>query len=173
MAVTFENLKTKLGDWLDMDTTRLPDSVRGDIINIVMREILRKRDLRFGETSDTFATVASTRNYLLPTGWSRPQSLWYQNPDTLGITFLTFLNKDEFDLKFPDSTKEADPSNFTVWAGNIQLGKTPERILTINRNYYAILADLADGSPDNENDFTKNAWEVLLYGGLKESSRYG
>jgi len=171
MAVTFENLKTKLGDWLDMDTTRLPDSVRGDIINIVMREILRKRDLRFGETSDTFATVASTRNYLLPTGWSRPQSLWYQNPDTLGITFLTFLNKDEFDLKFPDSTKEADPSNFTVWAGNIQLGKTPERILTINRNYYAILADLTDADPSDQ--MTTDAWEVLLYGALVEASRFG
>ena len=171
MAKDFAALKTAVGDWLNVDTTRLPDAIRGDMINIVRRELLRKRDLRFGEISDTFATVASTRNYTLPTGWSRPLSLWYQNPDTLAITFVMFLNKDEFDLKFPDTTKENDPVNFTVWGSNIQLGKTPKRILTINRNYYGILADLTDADPSDR--MTTDAWEVLLYGALVEASRFG
>ena len=171
MAKDFVAIKTAMGDWLNVDTTRLPDAIRGDMINIIRRELLRKRDLRFGETSDTFSTIASTRDYALPTGWSRPLSLWYQNPDSLAITFITYLDKDEFDLKFPDQTKENDPVNFTVWAGNIQLGKTPKRIITTNRNYYKILADLSNGSPSDS--MTDDAWEILLYGALVEASRFG
>lgn len=172
MAETFETIKTKLGDWLDVNTTRLTDAVRGDLINIVQRRIGRNYDLRFFEVSDTFTTVDGTRDYALPARWSRPLSLWYQDPDDSAIVFLTRRDKDEFDNKFPDQTKKAKPSDYTVWAGNIQLGKTPDRVLTINRNYYRILADLADGAGNNENDLTKNAWEVLLFGALVEATEY-
>lgn len=58
-----------------------------------------------------------------------------------------------------------------VWKDQLYLGKTPDRVITINRNYYAILADLvADG---DTNDLTNGAWEVLHYLGLAEAEMFG
>ncbi len=163
-------LRTALGDWLDVDTTRLSNSIRDDSLNIVMRRLLRKYDLWFGETSDTFATVDGTRDYAKPTGWSRPFSVWYTDPDTSAVVFLDRINKDEFDARFPDSTKKAKPTHYTVWGTNLQLGKTPDQVITINRNYYKILDDLS--ASNLSNDFTTNAWEVLLFGALVEITEF-
>lgn len=241
MAKNLTQLRTAIGNWLNVSTGRLSNAVRDDIINIVMRELLRFHELRFGETSNTFATVASTRDYALPRGWSKPYSLWYIHPTNNGIVWVEYLAKDKFDNLFPDSTKEALPINYTVWGGNIQLGKTPDQAVTINRNYYQILSDLAEyvastisfanadssindtasglpllnvgetitvsGTANNDgtytvvsstaakivveeaitteaagtsftvanysNDFTDEAWEVILFKALLESSRYG
>ena len=166
-------MKTAIQDWLGTDATRLPDSIRGDCLNIVQYELLSHNELSFGEFSDTFSTVVATRGYVLPTGWVQPHTLWYINPDTTSVVFLRYLDKERFDLNFPDSAKTGKPSAYTVWGQQIQLGKTPDVVVTVNRNYFRTLADLADGAPNNENDLTKNAWQVLLYGGLKESERFG
>lgn len=178
MPVTFENLKTKIGEWLGIDQEdddeRLPLATRGDIINIVMRDYLRRRESRFGEFSDTFPTVASQKNYAVPSTWSKPGQIWYINPDTANVVFLTYYaNKQLFDKKFPDATKTGDPEAYTIWAEEILLGKTPERVLTLNRDYYRILAELVDGSPNNENIFTQQAWEYLLFASLVESTEFG
>lgn len=172
MAKTFEQLKAALGDWLGMNTTRLPDSVRGDMVNMALRALCRLYDLRLNEASDTFATVASQRGYALPATWSRPHTLWYVAPSTGAIVTLGQKSKEEFDLLYPDQAKTGDPGHYTIWGTEIQLGRTPQSILTINRNYYALL-ELADGSPQNENAFTSGAWEVLLFKALADSARYG
>lgn len=172
MAETFESLKTKIGDWLGADTTRLPTSVRGDLLNMAQREMLRKHDLRFGEVTDTFPTVSGTADYALPTGWKQPFSFWYVDPDTSGVVELAYLSKEVFDGRYPDTTKQAKPVAYTVWGSNIRLGKTPDRVLTITRNYYRVLPDLTDGAPNNENAFTQNAWEVLLWWALLHSTMY-
>ena len=164
MSETLETLRARLQNWLSANTTRLPDTVANDMINIVQRELCRKHDLRFAETTDTFATVSGTANYTLPTGWSRPYRLWYTDPDTSNVVQLVSLSKERFDAYYPDSTKTAKPEAYTVWGSNLQLGKTPDRVLTITREYYKMLADLVDGSPNNSNAFTLNAWEVLFWG---------
>jgi hypothetical protein len=175
MGLTFTDLKTKLGDWLALDTARLADSVRGDLLNLAQRELLRKYDLRFGEFSDTFATVVSTYDYALPTGWSRPHTLWYTTAAG-GQTFLRQLSKEEFDAEFPDTAKTAEPGAYTVWGDKLRLGKTPSSVLTINRNYYRVLPDLGSldqsGQPIAENEFTKNAWEAIFFRALVEATKY-
>jgi len=119
---TFAQLKTTLGEWLAIDQEdddeRLPASVRGDIINIVMRDLLRRRESRFGEVSDTFPTVVNQKNYALPTGWSKPGQLWYVDPTNVeSVRFLKFFSdKQSFDSLFPDATKTADPEAYTIWA---------------------------------------------------------
>lgn len=168
MAETFATLQAKIISWLNVDTTRL--SIAGDLINMAQRELLRKHDLRFGETSDTFATADGDNDYDLPTGFSRPHSLWYTDPDTSAVVFVTYLPKDEFDARYPDATKKAKPGNYTFWGQTLYLGKTPDQIITINRNYYKLLADLsADG---DSNDFTDNAWEAIFFKALTLSSLY-
>ena len=172
MGKDFTTLKTALADWLgNLDTTELPDSIRGDCINIALREICRLHDTRYNEVSDTFATLNNIFDYAVPATWSRPYTLWYIHPVNSGIVRLIFKSKDEFDQLFPDTTKTALPTHYTVWGSNIRLGKTPDRAVTINRNFYAILADLS--AANLTNGFTDNAWEPLLFNALAESSEFG
>ena len=172
MAENFESLKAKILDWLAIDAVRLPDAVRGDILNIVQRQTVRNHDLRFAEISDTMATVASASSYTLPTNWRSPLNLWYISPNTGARVDLGRIPKDEFDTLYPDATKTGSPANYTVWGDLIYLGPTPDAILTVNRNYYGFLTDLADGSPNNTNAFVEEAWDVLLYGALGYACRY-
>lgn len=173
MAETLETLRARMQTWMDANTTRLPDAVANDCLNLTQRELCRKHDFRFNETSDTFATVIGTASYALPTGWSRPLRMWYIDPDTNAVRDVDYLHKEEFDRRYPDSTLTSKPSHYMVWGQNILLGKTPDRVLTIHRDYYIIVPDLADGIPANSNDFTANAWEVLFFGALVWAHGFG
>ena len=178
MGKTFLQLKDSLADWLGIDqddgAERLPTAVRGDIINLVLRDYLRRRESRFGEKTDTFAFVASKKNYPLPTNWSKPGQLWYTDPgNSETVIFLTyFADKQLFDKKYPDATKEALlPESYTIWAKEILIGKTPEQVITVNRDYYLYLTDLnADG---DTNRFTDEAWEYLLFASLVKATEFG
>lgn len=172
MAETFETLKTRIGDWLGVDTVRLPDAVRGDFLNLIQRRVMRSHDLRFGETTDTLAVAAQDGEYPLPTGWRSPISLWYLNPSTDSRIDLVRLSKDQFDALHPDPAVTGTPANYAVWGDVLYLGPTPEQSFSLNRNYYRLLPDLADGSPDNTNDFVTEAWDVLLFGALEYASKY-
>lgn len=144
MGKNFTQVKTAIGSWLGLSTDRLPDAIRGDIVNTVLQQILLENELRFGEITDTFATVAGTRGYALPAKWSKPFSLWYEHPTNESVVFLDFVQKNEFDRDYPDASKQALPGVYTVWGSEIQLGKTPDQVLTINRNYYSSRHDLSD-----------------------------
>ena len=171
MAKNFGELKTTLGAWFGANAVRLHPDIRGDILNIAQRELCRRLDLRYNEVSDTFSTVANDPTYDLPATWSRPYRLWYLDTETDGRVTVDFLLKEEFDTRFPDPTQTGKPTYYTVWGSSLYLGKTPDRVITMNRDYYAILADLAaDG---DTNGLTTNAWEAVLFKALAETSRYG
>ena len=172
MAETYESLKTKMSDWLGVDTTRLPDAVRGDCINLIQRRVLRQHDLRFGEISSTLAISANDRDYALPTGWRSPLSLWYISPTTAARVALTWRQKDEFDAEHSDPTAGGSPVHYTVWGSLLYVGPTPDISFTLNLNYYRFLPDLVDGSPNNTNAFVEQAWDVLFFGALEEASKY-
>jgi hypothetical protein len=167
--MNFADAKTTLADFIGGNAVRFNDSTRGLLINLARRELSRLHDLRFNEVSDTFVTVAGTRGYALPTGWSRPHTLWYVHPENAGTVTLDYQSKEAFDLLFPDATQTALPTHYTVWAGQLQLGKTPDRVVTINRNFYRILADLTGTQID---DLMDQAWEVVHFKALVEASRY-
>lgn len=170
MGKTYLQARQALADWIGANALRFADSVRGDIVNMARRELSRLHDLRFNEVSDTLNTVASTRSYALPTGWSRPHTLWYTHPDNGNQVYLDYLSRQAFDINFPDATATGKPTAYTVWGGNLLLGKTPDAVLTINRNYYRILADLsADG---DEDDLMTQAWEAVHFKGLVLASEY-
>jgi len=169
--VTHVQLRDRLGDWLGANAKRVAHSVRTDILNIAQKELCRQYDLSFNEVLDTFDTIGGTNTYALPANFSRPYEFWYIDPDTQGVQSVTFLLLDEFDHVYPDSTKTGKPRHFTTWGGNLYFGKTPDRVLTIHRAYYAYLADLSADSDSNA--LTVNAWEVLLFKGLGDMTRYG
>jgi hypothetical protein len=177
MSKTFEQIVDAVQQWMVIDqednAERLPDAVVEDIINGVIDDYCQRRESRFQETSDTFQTVISplTRDYAAPTGW-KPRKLWYA-PSTGGVKVLTYLDKDVFDITYPDKTQTDDPVAYTEWAGNIQLGPTPSTVITINRDYYRRLSALAAGSPYNENAFTQQAYQYLLFASLVKACEFG
>ena len=167
--MTFEEMKAAMGTWLDTDLNRLPNESRGQIINICQREILRVNDLRFSEKTATINAVDATASYDLPAGWSRPYSLWYYSS---GKHDIDFLSKEEFDIKYPDPTSKGVPKHYTVWGEYIIFGPTPNASFSVNANYLKLLADLADGSPNNTNPFVEGAWEVLFFRALWYASEF-
>ena len=138
-------------------------------------------------------TKKQVRDYDVPTGWSKPRSFWYQtaNPTTSDdeITWIHYTDKDTFDRTFPAAglfgstfnapmgsgafgeTQLGDPTLYTIWAGKIMLGQVPNRVFTIFRNWWGVPDDLTDAAPENQ--FTKQAWEYLLYAGLVEATKWG
>ena len=172
MAETFETLKARLANWLDADLVRFPDDVRGDCINFVQRELLRKHDLRFGEAFDTLSLSASIREYALPATWRSPFTFWYESPTSGALIYLDSRTKDEFDALYPDSGDTGDPSDYTIWGTTLYLGPTPGNGITLNRNYYQYLPDLADGAPNNTNSLIDQAWDVVFFGGLEHATKY-
>src|SRR5262245_5460723 len=196
MARDFIQLKQSLRRWLGLSTAELDDETAGEIINLVVREYCRMYESRFSEKDDTLRTRVQIRDYPLPEGWTRGKSLWYPTPTTGGstggatagnIVVLQFLLKDEFDAAYPSSgllgsdapagggslgeVNIGDPLAYTVWAANLQFGPVPNSVFTIFRNYWCIPPDLTDAEPTNE--FTKHAWEYLLYRGLVKASEFG
>lgn len=158
-----------MGNWLgNVNATRLPDAIRTDCINSAIRFYLRKYDLRYGEISDTFNTVAYTssgdQNYTLPTGWLRPHTIRFTHPDNSAEIFPIYRSKEAFDILFPDPTKTGIPSFYTIYGANMILGKSADQVITVTRNYFGLLTDLS--SPDDDNVFTKDAWEAILFQAL-------
>jgi len=166
----FGDLKAKMRDWLAVPTGRISDTVCGDLLNLSMRELLRFHDLRFGEATVPFDTVASQPDYDLPAGWSRPHTLWYLHPDTGGIVFLNQRMKERFDLDHPKTSVTGDPAAYNVWGATMRLGPTPSRVVTVSQNFYRILPDLVDDN--DENEFTLHAWEPIFFRALTEATKY-
>jgi hypothetical protein len=166
----FEDLKTAIGDWLGKDYNQLNDTIRGQIINIAQRDLLRSYDLRFGELAYALTTAGSDQEYNVPDGYSRTYSMWYMSgADKVDIIPLT---KEEFDKKFEDNTTTGAPTHYTIWANKLYLGPMPDAIYNVKWNVRVMLDDLADGSPNNTNDLVTWAWEVLMFKSLALATKY-
>lgn len=161
--MTFEQLKAAIGDWFATDTQRVPDTIRGQMVNMAQFD-LRLLDLRFFEATASVATVAS-RNYSdLPTRWSRPLGMLYLTADT--IKYIDYISKEEFDNRYAVCTTPGVPDHYTVYGNKIYWGPTPDGIYSMTHNYMQTLPDLVDGSPNNTNDLVSVAWPAVLFKAL-------
>jgi hypothetical protein len=165
----FQELKDKIGDWLAVDTARLPDTVRGDLINLAMRDLSREHDLWLNEKTgvNNIGWEIGLRDYPVPSDFSRPHSIWYLSAGK--VVFLTQKSKEQFDILFPDSTQTGSPVSYTLWSGSLQFGPTPDAAINANLNYYTIPADLTGAI---SNFFTTLAWEALFFRALVYASKY-
>lgn len=165
----FGAAKTNLGDWMGVNLTRFPLTVRAEIINAVRVELVRELDLRFGEKTDTLSALAAVPTIALPSRFSNPFSLFYLDATGARKT-IGFMRKDEFDESFPDPSKTAEPSNYTIWGSSIYLGKTPIQNRSLTFNYYGLPADLADD--EDEDGLMLNCWDAIRWGALAWTARY-
>lgn len=167
--MNFGELKAALGTWLDKDTDSLPDAIRGQIVNMAIKQYLRSLDLAFGEATADVVTVPSQQWSALPVGFSRPFSMYYIGTDG-GRVVVDYLTKEEFDIKYP-SAVVGDVVHYTIWAGKLWWGLTPATAVTMKFNHFKYLADLS--ASGDSNDFTDTAWDLLLFRSLSLCSIFG
>ncbi len=167
---TFGELKAKVGDWLSASTARLSDTVRGDLINMQQRELLRLHDLRFGEFSDDSVTPSGSRASTLPANFSRPLMFWRLGSTGALIQLNQIQEIDTFIGRYPDGTKMGTPVDFTIYGNEAWFGPTPSTAIAYSRLYYGSLPDMV--SDGDSNQFTIRAWEVLLWGALVFATTY-
>jgi len=168
--MTFGELKTAIGTWLDKGETALPDAVRGQIVNMAVQEYCRRFDLRFNEYTADVAAVASAPSSALPTGFSRPLEMYYLDSEGNKIN-VDYLSREEFRIKYPNSSVTGDVIHYTIWAGLIWWGPTPAASQTVKFDIYRILPDMT--GVDGTNDFTLYAWPLLLFKSCCLSSIFG
>jgi hypothetical protein len=158
--MTFGELKTAIGTWLAKGDNNLPDEVRGQIINMAIREYCGRYDLRFGEYTADVSALATIPYSNLPTGFKRPFQMWYLTAIN-GLQHVDYLDREEFLIRYPDSTQTGDVKHYTIWAGKIWWGPTPATNKTIKFDIYRYLTDLSGSSETN--DFTLYVWPLLLF----------
>ena len=108
MSKTLLQLRTSFQAWLSIDqedgSERCPDAIANDIINMVARDYLRRRESKLGEYSTVLNAVANTPDYTYPENFSKPRKIWYLDPTTSRVVYLEYLDKDTFDTKYPQSS---------------------------------------------------------------------
>jgi len=168
--MNFGELKTAIGTWLAKDETALPEAIKGQIINMAVQGYCRRLDLRYNEYTADVSALATIGYADLPTGYSRPYQMYYLDSDG-DKQDVDYLTREEFLIKYPNSTVTGDVKHYAVWAGKIWWGPTPSTSRTIKFDIYRVLADLV--APGDSNDFTLYAWSLLLFKSCCLASIFG
>jgi len=128
-----------------------------------MNRVLR---LRLMESKYTASTVASQRNYALPTGYIQMRNF---QVNTSPITPLQYVTPEIYDRLY-GSTGAGTPQFYTIIAGEIQLGPIPGSVMTIEMLFYKKISALSTTNP-TEAMLTDNP-DIYLYGALMEAEPF-
>jgi hypothetical protein len=164
MAIsTYAELQTAVANWLDRDdlTDRIPEFIA--LAEARMNRVLR---LRMMESKYTASTVASQRNYALPTGYLQMRNFQL---NTSPITPLQYVTPEIYDRLWGGSGG-GTPSFYTILAGEIQLGPIPGSVLTMEMLFYKKITALS-GTNTTEQMLTDNP-DIYLYGALLEAEPF-
>ena len=164
MAIgTYAELKTAVANWLDRNdlTDRIPEFIA--LAEARMNRVLR---LRMMESKYTASTVASQRNYNLPTGYVQMRNFQI---NTSPITPLQYVSPEIYDRLWGGSTG-GTPQFYTIIANEIQLGPIPGSVLTMEMLFYKKITALS-GTNTTEQMLTDNP-DIYLYGALLEAEPF-
>jgi hypothetical protein len=164
MAIsTYNELKTAVANWLDRDdlTDRIPEFIA--LAEARMNRVLR---LRMMESKYTASTVASQRNYALPTGYIQMRNFQI---NTSPVTPLQYVSPEIYDRLWGGSTG-GTPQFYTIITNEIQLGPVPGSVLTLEMLFYKKITALS-GTNTTEQMLTDNP-DIYLYGALLEAEPF-
>jgi hypothetical protein len=100
-------------------------------------------DSWFQRKQSSFVTVVNTKTYALPSDWRKPIAVWYLNSAGERV-MLTHIDRIQHIVFFPDDTETGEPEAYHIHGGAIMsLDKTPSSVLTLYREYTALLPDYA------------------------------
>jgi hypothetical protein len=164
MAIgTYDELKTAVANWLDRNdlTDRIPEFIA--LAEARMNRVLR---LRMMESKYTASTVASQRNYALPTGYIQMRNFQI---NTSPVTPLQYVSPEIYDRLWGGSTG-GTPQFYTIITNEIQLGPIPGSVLTLEMLFYKKITALS-GTNTTEQMLTDNP-DIYLYGALLEAEPF-
>ena len=164
MAIgTYDELKTAVANWLDRNdlTDRIPEFIA--LAEARMNRVLR---LRMMESKYTASTVASQRNYALPTGYIQMRNFQI---NTSPVTPLQYVSPEIYDRLWGGSTG-GTPQFYTIITNEIQLGPIPGSVLTLEMLFYKKITALS-GTNTTEQMLTDNP-DIYLYGSLLEAEPF-
>lgn len=149
-------------------------SSAGDLINMALHTLERNFNWRYMEKFNTGTITSASDNITEPTLYKETIAFFVtvdeQDKELMKTSFRTMLNL----YKDDDNVKDT-PDIFAVIknssnASRIYFRKWPDRDYPYKYIYYAYSSDLSgDG---DENWWTINHWETLLYGALLEAEAF-
>ena len=164
MAIgTYDELKTAVANWLDRDdlTARIPE-----FISLAEARFNRALRLRSMETKQTASTVASQRNYALPTNYIQMRNFQVnQSP----IVTLSYVTPEIYDRLWGGS-QVGTPSFYTIIGDEIQLGPIPGSVMTLEMLFYKKFESLSGTVATNW--LLTNAPDIYLYGSMLEAEPF-
>ena len=164
MAIgTYSELQTAVANWLDRDdlTDRIPEFIA--LSEARMNRVLR---LSMMEGKYTAATVASQRNYALPTGYIQMRNFQL---NTSPVTALQYVTPEIYDRLWGGSNS-GTPQFYTIIANELQLGPIPASVMTMEMLFYKKISALSVSNP-TETMLTENP-DIYLYGALLEAEPF-
>ena len=164
MAIgTYSELQTAVANWLDRDdlTDRIPEFIA--LAEARMNRVLR---LRLMESKYTASTVASQRNYALPTSYVQMRNFQLNTSPT---TALAYVTPEIYDRLWGGSDS-GTPQFYTIVAGELQLGPIPASIMTMEMLFYKKITALSISSPTGQ--MLSDNPDIYLYGALLEAEPF-
>lgn len=163
--MNFTELKDVIAQWLDVDINRFPETMRGWVVNMAVKEISRAHDFRVNEKKATFTTSQGTQTNDLPDRFSRPYLVQYLNGSG-ALVKPEYLTPEHYWAKYPDPTDSGewdDPLHWTYWGDKVYWGPVPNSALSIDMLYYEIPVDL---SGSDSTDLTTESWDIVVFRAL-------
>ena len=164
MAIsTYDELKTAVANWLDRDdlTDRIPE-----FISLAEARFNRALRLRSMETKQTASTVASQRNYNLPTNYIQMRNFQI---NATPIVTLSYVTPEIYDRLWGGS-QGGTPSFYTIIGDEIQLGPIPGSVMTLEMLFYKRFDSLSASVATNW--LLTNAPDIYLYATMLEAEPF-
>lgn len=163
--MNFTELKDIVAQWLDVDVNRFPETLRGWVVNMAIKELSRAHDFRVNEKKATLVTSQGTQTSDLPDRFSRPYVCQYLNGSS-ALVKVEYVTPEYYFEKYPDPTASGewgDPVHWTFWGGSIYWGPVPNSALNIDLFYYEVPLDLTGAQ---YTDLTTESWDIIVFRAL-------
>jgi hypothetical protein len=118
------------------------------------------------ETKQTASTVASQRNYALPTNYIQMRNFQINSTPVRALEYVT----PELYDRIWGGSASGTPSVYTVIADELQLGPTPDSVMTMEMLFYKKFDALSDSATTNW--MITNAPDVYLYASTGEAQAF-
>jgi hypothetical protein len=159
---TLSQLETLLGELLDVDTTRYPNTSRDLHVNQAVELLSRGSDAPWDEDSGTFSTVIGQAAYALDTALTgtepmvdHPLRVFYVGSE------LAPCSREHYLRWYPPGTANGTPVVWCWWGGQLLLGPPPAAVATVTVDFRAVPDPLSGGT--DHNAWTDNASGAVLY----------
>jgi hypothetical protein len=169
MAIgTYAELQTAVANWLDRDdlTDRIPEFIA--LAEAKMNRVLRISLME--NISTALSTVAGTKDYSLPTGFTGMKEFHLTTSPLLALSYIT----PEMMTRTWAGSNRGRPKAFTLFSDagvrKVRLGPIPDVVYTTSMLYLKKIDALSVANP-TETMLTENP-DIYLYGALLEAEPF-